>query len=42
MNWGWGNYAGEDTWYYSNNSTHPINTNYNFKWNKDMIINIHP
>ena len=42
MNWGWGNIAGEDTWYYSNNLTHPSGYSSDYKWNKDMIINIHP
>ncbi|OYT17696.1 MAG: hypothetical protein B7C24_01240 [Bacteroidetes bacterium 4572_77] len=43
MNWGWGNNAGEDTWYFSNNLTKPDDgSGRDYKWNKDMIINIHP
>lgn len=42
MNWGWGNYSNEDTWYFSNNITHPIGSDKNYQWEKDMIINIHP
>ena len=43
MNWGWGNYSGEDTWYFSNNVTQPDDgSGRDYKWNKDMIINIHP
>lgn len=41
MNWGWGN-TSQNVWYYSNNLTHPNGTTYDYKWNKDMIINIHP
>ncbi len=41
MNWGWG-HSTQNVWYYSNNLTHPINSSYDYKWNKDMIINIHP
>lgn len=43
MNWGWGNGSQENTWYFSNELTQPDNgTGYNYQWNKDMIINIHP
>ncbi len=41
MNWGWGSPT-QNVWYYSNELTHPINSSYDFKWNKDMIIDIHP
>ncbi len=41
MNWGHGDIF-QNIWYFSNNLTHPINSDYDFKWNKEMIINIHP
>jgi len=43
MNWGWGNWSNEDAWYFSNSLTRPDNgTGRDYKWNKDIIINIHP
>ncbi len=43
INWGWGNYHGENIWYSSNNLNTPYNiSDRNYQWNKDMIVNIHP
>ncbi len=40
MNWGWKGYA--NGWYFSNELAHPHGIEENYKWNKDMIIKIHP
>ena len=40
MNWGWSTYS-EDTWYYGHN-THPVGSANDYKWNKHIIMNIHP
>lgn len=41
MNWGNGS-TSQNTWYYSNSLTQPLYSTKNYKWKKDMIINIHP
>ena len=41
MNWGWGN-TSQNVWYFSNSLTHPIGTDRDYQWEKDMIVNIHP
>jgi hypothetical protein len=41
MNWGWGSTL-QNVWYFSNNLTHPLYSDNDYQWKKDMIINIHP
>ena len=42
MNWGWG--GPTNGWYFSNELTHPRphDQNDDYRWQKDMIIRIHP
>jgi len=40
MNWGWKGRA--NGWYYSNELTNPRSNPQDYRWQKDMIIKIHP